>query len=499
LEEDILLDVRGISKRFIAIRALEGVDFSLRRGEIHALVGENGAGKSTFVNIIAGVLSPDDGDIYIEGKYVKINNRREAQKLGVGFVSQEINLCPDVTVAENIFMSAINQSKKIIVNYKNLYKESEKILKLITRIDPKKKVSELKVSEQQVVEIAKEVFPVKCKFLLLDEPTSSLSESEADSLFKIIQRLKKQGKGIVYITHRINEVFSQCDRVTVFRDGRNMGTYEVTKTDRETICNKMVGRKIGNMYPPKKNLYNKVNEVLFEVRNFSDDNIFRDINFKLYNGEILGLAGFVGAGRTEVLQTICGIRSKTKGEVFYKCKKLNINTFADAIKNGIIYFPEDRKNNGLFLNMMVKQNIFAMYTKVVSKKGFINKKLEEKLTKKYIENLNIKCSNINQNVISLSGGNQQKVLFAKSLVVKPKILFMDEPTRGIDVGAKAEMHKLLRQLSNEGVGVIMISSELPELIGMCDRIIVINEGVQCGELIQDKINEKCIIHMASGI
>lgn len=500
MADDIVLEVKGIEKSFTGTKALRGVDFQLKRGEIHALVGENGAGKSTLMNIIDGVLAPDAGEIYVEGKKVEIKNPYEAQRLGIGFVHQEIALCPDVTVAENIFMSALNISRKLKVNYKKLYKDAAQVLKPLANIKPDKFVSELNISNQQIVEIAK-ALSMKCKVLILDEPTAALSESEAESLFKIMQELKQKGIGIIYISHRMAEVFSQCDRVTILRDGNYMGTYNISEIDSKTVVNKMVGREIGNMYPPKRQPEDGQDkkEPLFEVKNFSDGERFKDISFELYEGEILGLAGLVGAGRSEVAQAICGLRQKASGEVFYKGKKLKINNARDSIKNGIVYLTEDRKVQGLFLDMTIKENIAAMELEQVSKRGFIDKKLLSEQGNRYIKLLNIKCRGIDQEVIALSGGNQQKVLISKLLTVKPKIIFMDEPTRGIDVGAKSEIHKLLRQLVNEGIGIVMISSELPEVVGMCDRVVVMREGIQCGEVSEESINEKQIIHLASGI
>jgi ribose transport system ATP-binding protein len=498
LAQQTVLEVKGIQKSFGATRALRGVDFSLRRGEIHALVGENGAGKSTLMNIIDGVFTADAGEIYIDGTLVHIRNPHEAQELGIGFVHQEIALCPHVTVAENIFMSEINNSNNFTVNYKQLYDRAFEILEPMGGIDPKKNVSELSVSNQQVVEIAK-ALSMNCKIIILDEPTSTLTESESIALFKIMKDLKDKGIGIIYISHRMAEVFGECDRVSILRDGTYMGTYDVSQTNSKEVVSKMVGREIGDMYPAKNQKNVKERPVLFEAKNFSDGDYFENISFELREGEILGLAGLIGAGRSEVAQAVCGLRKKLTGEVYYKQNKIDIKNPKDAINNGILYLTEDRKSLGLFLELSIKMNISAMKIRNISKNGLIYRSLEDEQGSNYVELLGIKCASIDKNVSSLSGGNQQKVLMCKLLTVKPKIIIMDEPTRGIDVGAKAEIHKLLRNLVNEGMGVIMISSEMPEIVGMCDRVIIMHEGVLSGEVGPDELNEKRIIQLASGI
>ena len=497
MEPQAVLEVRGIEKSFGATKALRGVNFSLRRGEIHALVGENGAGKSTLMNIIAGVFQADAGEILIDGRQVQIKNPHEAQKLGIGFVHQEIALCPHVTVAENIFISEINNSKKFTVNYKQLYERAAEILRPMADIDPRAIVGDLSVSNQQVVEIAR-ALSTNCKILILDEPTSTLTESESVALFRIMKSLKEKGIGIIYISHRMSEVFGECDRVSILRDGTYIGTYDISQTSPKEVVSRMVGREIGDMYPEKCG-ETPGGPPLFEVRNFSDGIRFRNISFDLREGEILGLAGLVGAGRSEVAQAICGLRKKLSGEVYYKGEKINIGSPKDAIKNGIVYLTEDRKSLGLFLELSIKANISAMKVKNISKRGLVQKALEDRQAQMYVEMLDIKCSSIDKPVSSLSGGNQQKVLLSKLLTVKPKVIIMDEPTRGIDVGAKAEIHRLLRNLANEGTGIIMISSELPEIIGMCDRVIVMHEGVINGEVGLQELNEKRIIQLASGI
>ena len=405
------------------------MSFQLLKGEVHAIVGENGAGKSTLLNIIAGIFAPDSGEIYIEGKRVEIKNPHEAEKHGIGFVHQEIALCPDVSVAENIFMSEINKNKRFTVNYKKLYDRASKILKPLANINPRKLVADLSISNQQVVEIAK-ALSMNCKIIIFDEPTAALSEKEAESLFKIIRELKSNGIGIIYISHRMAEVFSLCDRVTVMRDGRLIDTKNINETDSKEIVNLMVGREIGDIYPPKRDSSTCSKETIFEIREFSDGKRFQNISFDLKEGEILGLAGLVGAGRSEVAQSVCALNSKISGEVYYQGSRIDIKSPGESIKHGIVYLTEDRKSAGLFLDLSIKWNISAMKLLNVSKKGLIQNHLETNQCDTFIRELGIKCSGMNQNLSSLSGGNQQKVLLAKLLTVKPRIVFMDEPTRG---------------------------------------------------------------------
>ncbi|NLO98761.1 MAG: sugar ABC transporter ATP-binding protein, partial [Clostridiaceae bacterium] len=427
MSENILLEVKGIDKSFGATKALNGMSFQLLKGEVHAIVGENGAGKSTLMNIIAGIFAPDSGEIYIEGKRVEIKNPHEAEKHGIGFVHQEIALCPDVSVAENIFMSEINKNKRFTVNYKKLYDRASKILKPLANINPRKLVADLSISNQQVVEIAK-ALSMNCKIIIFDEPTAALSEKEAESLFKIIRELKSNGIGIIYISHRMAEVFSLCDRVTVMRDGRLIDTKNINETDSKEIVNLMVGREIGDIYPPKRDSSTCSKETIFEIREFSDGKRFQNISFDLKEGEILGLAGLVGAGRSEVAQSVCALNSKISGEVYYQGSRIDIKSPGESIKHGIVYLTEDRKSAGLFLDLSIKWNISAMKLLNVSKKGLIQNHLETNQCDTFIRELGIKCSGMNQNLSSLSGGNQQKVLLAKLLTVKPRIVFMDEPT-----------------------------------------------------------------------
>lgn len=496
--EKYILEVRGIHKSFSKVHVLKGINITLKAGEIHAICGENGAGKSTLMNIIDGVLQPDQGEIRVGERVVKMDNPRVAQDHGIQFVHQEIALCPDVTVAENIYMAEINRAKDKLVKYAALKEKAGEILSTLSDISPGARVGSLNISNQQIVEIAK-ALSMECKILILDEPTAALSESESESLFKILAKLKSQGIGIIYISHRMSEIFTQCDRVTILRDGVSVATHHVSDVDKTTIVNQMVGRELKDIYPPKAEIIDKAKVPVFEVESLSAAEGFQDLNLQLYRGEVLGIAGLMGAGRSEFAQLVCGLRKRENGEVLLNGENCRIRTYKDAIDAGIVYLTEDRKQEGLFLDMPINRNISALDLDNVKKSGLLDSSKEARLSEKYIEMLKVRCRNGNQLIRTLSGGNQQKVLLAKLLTVNPKIIILDEPTRGIDVGAKSEIHQLIRSLANEGIGIIVISSELPEVIGVCDRVMVMHEHRFVGEVTGDEINEQRIIHYASGI
>ncbi len=498
LQEEIVLKVKDINKQFPGTKALTDMSFDLRKGEALGLVGENGAGKSTLMNIISGVLQADSGVIELFGKEIRPISPRDAQNAGIGFVHQELSNCTHLSVAENVFMGRLDlfRSRIGFINYKKLNAETRKYLDIFkSRVRPEQKMRELKVADQQIVEIIKSL-SLNCKILIFDEPTSSLTEVETETLFRLIKELKAQGISILYISHRMVEVFKLCERITVIRDGFFVDTLDTDKTNFEEIVNKMVGRIITNFYPPKSE---KVGDVIFEVKGLEYKGVFKDINFNLREGEILGLSGLVGAGRTEVACSICGIFKLDQGDIYLKNKKVRINTFAEAIRNGITYLTEDRKLQGLFLQMSIKKNITATNLKKVTTGLAINDKLENQYAAEFTKKLNIKIANVEQKVNSLSGGNQQKVMIAKWLYTNPKVLIMDEPTRGIDVGAKSEIHNMLRDLANQGMAIIVISSELPEIIGLCDRVLVMHDGKVTGELSKDELCEERIIALATAI
>ena len=494
----MLLELRGIKKSFGATNALIGVDFSLEAGQIHAVCGENGAGKSTLMKVIDGILQPDVGQIFIEGKQVQIKDPGHAARLGISLVHQEISLCGSASVAENIFMYEINQSKRLLMDYQELQVRAKKIINTLDKeIDTSINVENLTLSNQQLVEIAK-ALALDCKILILDEPTTSLTEVESKSLFKILRSLAKGGIGVVYISHRMAEIFDNCSHITVLRDGASVFNGLVKDTTPDEIISKMVGRDLGKYYPEKsKNIGTKP---LFEVVNVSDASRVNSVSFQILPGEILGIAGLVGAGRSEIAKAICGLTPKTSGSVKINGEAVDSSSYPAALAEGIAYLSEDRKSEGVFLDLSIQSNISSMALSTVQTTVMTVDADKEKVQAEELgKRLKLKASSVTANTSSLSGGNQQKVAIAKLLATRPKIIFMDEPTRGVDVGAKAEIHQVLRQLCNEGVGIAVISSELPEIIGLCDRTIVIRNGTVAGQLSAYETTEESILRMASGM
>ncbi|PKA45106.1 D-xylose ABC transporter ATP-binding protein [Rhizobium sullae] len=494
-----VLTIHGVTKHFGAVTALTDVDFTLERGEVHALCGENGAGKSTLMNIIAGVLQPTEGEIRVDGKVVRISSPAAAQLLGIGLVHQEIALCPDATVAENMFMAATNRRNAPFMNYRALERDAQAVMNRLAAIDVRRKVADLPISSQQFVEIAK-ALTLDCRVLILDEPTAALTETEARQLFAIIRDLKANGISIIYISHRMAEIFSLCDRVTVFRDGRCVCTGHIADITPDEVVRRMVGREITQLYPDKLGADDASGETILEVNNIGDGERFHDVSFNLCKGEILGIGGLIGSGRTEIAEGICGLRSRSAGALRLHGKAQPIRAYSDAVKAGIVYLSEDRKGSGVFLELSIAQNISVLDLKSLTNPiGLLNRRAEAALAEDFARRLSVRMGGIEAPVKALSGGNQQKVALAKQLAVKPKVILMDEPTRGIDVGAKAEIHRLLRELARSGIGIIVISSEMPELLGLCDRVLVIREGRIAGELGPDEMTEEAVIRLASGV
>ncbi|ANT52818.1 sugar ABC transporter ATP-binding protein [Mesorhizobium amorphae] len=494
-----VLQIRSLSKAFGPVHALSGVQFELRRGEVHALCGENGAGKSTLMNMIGGILQPDEGDILIDGKPVTIASPAAAQKIGIALVHQEIALCQDATVAENICMAAINARRAPLMNFQQVHADAEKAMNRLAPIAVRTKVADLSISSQQLVEIAK-ALTLDCKVLILDEPTAALTETEAQRLFAIVRGLKQRGISVIYISHRMAEIFSLCDRVTVFRDGRYVATEAIEATSPNDVVRKMVGREITQLYPDKLPADAKPGRALLSVSGLSDGTRFANVDLELRTGEILGIGGLIGAGRSEIAQTICGLRPATAGSVVLDGKNLAIRSYADAVRAGLVYLSEDRKRSGVFLDLSIAANVSALdLGKLTGRFGLLDRRAEADQATSLARQLGVRMSGIDAAVSTLSGGNQQKVAIAKQLSVAPKVIIMDEPTRGIDVGAKVEIHRLLRDLANRGVGIIVISSELPELIGLCDRVAVVREGRIAGVLGTGQLNEETIIMLASGV
>ena len=497
MSSDVILKISKLSKSFGAVQALREVEFELRRGEIHGIAGENGAGKSTLMNVIDGIHQPDSGEILLDGQPVSVASPAVAQQLGVGFVHQEVALCPDVSVAENIFMSTTNASRAFLLDHKALRRRARKVFAALKDIDPDVLVRDLSISHQQLVEIAK-ALTLNCRILILDEPTAALTERESQILFGVMRTLAAQGISIIYISHRLVEIFANCDRVSVFRDGRYIMTRDVGDITPGDVVNAMVGRVIETLYPEKQSPTEASEEVVLEVRDLGDGIRFHDVSFKLLRGEILGIAGLIGAGRSEIVKGICRLEGEVSGEVWLKGRKLEISHYQESIANGMVYLSEDRKGEGVFLEMPIAANVSALaLSQVASRLSVIDTSRETGQAKRLGKRLDLKYGHIQHPVAVLSGGNQQKVALAKMLSVDPQVIFLDEPTRGVDVGAKAEIHRILRALARSGVGIVVISSELLELIGACDRVLVVREGRISGDVAGDDMTEKRIMHLAS--
>ncbi|CUX49805.1 MULTISPECIES: sugar ABC transporter ATP-binding protein [Agrobacterium] len=494
---EVILSMTNIHKAFGPVRALRNAALELRRGEIHALAGENGAGKSTLMHIIDGILQPDGGEIVLDGKPVKISSPNAANRLGIGFVHQEIALCPEISVAENMFMSQTGQSRSWFMNYRDLEKRAAIVLREIGDIDPSRRAGDLSISQQQIVEIAK-ALTLDCRILILDEPTAALTETEAQTLFRIMHRLAERGIAIVYISHRMAEIFEHCDRITVMRDGCHIRTENIADISPEEVVNSMVGRVLDKLYPPKLSEDEKSDDVILSVRGLNERKRVFDVDFDLRRGEILGLAGLIGAGRSEIARAVCRLEGKPRGEVTLRGRPLRLKDYRDSIREGLVYLSEDRKGDGLFLNMSIASNVSALdIGRVSNGMGFIERRKEMKRADELGRRLKLRANSIGDAVSTLSGGNQQKVALAKMLSVEPEVIFLDEPTRGVDVGAKAEIHRQIRELAREGVGVVVISSELPELIGVSDRVLVVREGRITGEVEGDDMTEEKIMQLAS--
>ncbi len=487
--------MRGINKSFSGNAVLKNCGFSLDDGEIHALMGENGAGKSTLMKILTGVYTKDSGNILVDGKEVSYKNPQEAEKDGIVFIHQELNVLYDLTVEENMFIGKEIHNKFGICDTKAMRKEVNRILDILgIKIDPACVMEDLSVGQQQMIEIAKALM-LDAKVLIMDEPTAALTESETNILFDVIRSLKQKGVSIIYISHRMEEIFELCDRVTILRDGEYIGTKNVGQTDISELVKMMIGREIGERYP-ERNV--KLGEVLFEVKNLCHDKVFKNISFTVRAGEVLGVAGLMGAGRTEIMQSIFGNMPGMSGQIFLDGKEIHIKSPLDAIKNGLGFITEDRKIEGLMLEDSIRKNISLVNLKKISRNGVINTGDEISLSNKGIKDVNIKCLGPDDLCKSLSGGNQQKVVFAKWIFSNPRVLILDEPTRGVDVGAKKEIYNLINEMVEKGVAVIMVSSELPEVLGMSDRIMVIHEGEIGGFIDKKDANQEKIMILATG-
>jgi ribose transport system ATP-binding protein len=489
------VEMRNIRKSFPGVQALDGVDLNIRPGEVLALVGENGAGKSTLIKILCGAHHADAGEIFIQGEKAHIRSPQDARALGIVAIYQELSLFPNMSVAENILISRIPKRHRFpMVNWSRLRQQARVALDTIgARFDPSVRLGDLSVAGQQMVEIARAASS-DARVIVMDEPTSALSEHEVETLFQIITTLKKRGVAIIYITHRLEEVSRVADRITVLRDGKYIGDLPIAEATKEKIVQMMVGRAL-NLFPKEPA---PIGEEVMRVEDFSRKDAFSDISFSVRKGEILGVAGLMGAGRTEIARAIFGIDPKDSGEVFVEGKKVTIDSPIDAIRSGLGLVPEDRKLQALVLSMAVRENITLAHLRDFAKVGIVSKAKERREAGRHVQELDIRTPSVEQKVANLSGGNQQKVVIAKWLGVKPKVLMLDEPTRGIDVGAKAAIHLLMCKLAASGVGIVMISSELPEIMAMSDRIVVLHEGRITARLDREEATQDRIMMAATG-
>jgi len=497
---EYVLEMSGISKSFPGVKALDRVGIRVRPGTVHALMGENGAGKSTLMKCLFGIYHMDEGEVLLNGEKVTIINPDDALHKGLAMVHQELQPIPERSIAENIFCGRFITKKYgplQVVDHKSMYEEAGRLLKEVhMEYDPKKKLGTLSISQMQSVEIAKAV-SMDAKVVIMDEPTSSLTETEVEALFRIINELRSKGVAIIYISHKMDEILRISDEVTIMRDGQYVGTWLSKEMTTDMIIAKMVGRELTNIYPPRDN---RPGEVILEVKNLTSilPNSFKDVSLKLRRGEILGLGGLVGAQRTELMEAIFGIRHTTSGEIIYKGKPLKIKRPQDAIRNGIGLITEDRRGTGIFGVLSIADNVAIASIEQYLDAGFIlNTKKVEKLVQENVEKLSIKTPSSKTLIQSLSGGNQQKVIISRWLANNPDILIMDEPTRGIDVGAKYEIYQIMIQLAKQGKAIVMISSEMSELLGMSDRIAVMCNGQITGEMTGDEATQEKIMYYAT--
>lgn len=492
-----ILSLDNITKTFPGTLALDKVNFELKAGEVHAIIGENGAGKSTLIKIISGIHQPDSGNIYLNGKSVIFKNSLIAQKNGIATIYQEPTIFPDLSVSENVYMGHHDYNPITRhIRWKNIYNSTIKLLEsLEVKLDPRTMVKNLSTANQQLVEIVK-ALSHNSQILIMDEPTSSLTLSEIKDLFKIIKHLKNSGTSIIFISHRIEEVFEIADRVTVLRDGRYIDTRDVSSVTIDELIQMMVGRILKDLFPK---IMVERGESLLQVEALTKKGQFCNISFELYKGEILGLSGLIGAGRSEVARAIFGLENPDSGKIFIDGKQVHIRNPGMAMNYGLAYLPEDRQHQGLILPMDITSNITLPILNQFLKMGLIDTGKETQVSKKYADMLDVRASGLWRSVMELSGGNQQKVVLAKWLATNPRVLILDEPTRGIDVGAKASVHKFMGELVSRGIAIIMISSELPEILGMSDRIIVMCEGKITAEFTRKEATQDKLLSAAVGL
>ena len=489
------IEMRGIDKLFGSNQVLKQAGFTLESGEVHALMGENGAGKSTLMKILTGVYTKDAGTVLVDGKEVNYKNPQEAEKAGIVFIYQELNVMFDLTVEENLFMGKEIHGKFGICDKKAMQKKAQEALNILgVNISPKTVMAELSVGQQQMVEICKALM-ADAKVIIMDEPTAALTQSETVALFKVIESLRKKGVSMVYISHRMEEIFELCDRITVLRDGSYIGVKNIPETNMNEIVKMMIGREIGERYP-SRNV--KIGKEVLKVKELTRKGTFHDVNFSVRAGEVLGVSGLMGAGRTEIMQAIFGNLSYEIGTIEIDGKEVKISNPRQAMEHGIGFITEDRKTEGLMLDKSIRENISLCNLRRISKSSVISREAEKNMVAEAIKDLHIKCFGSYHECNNLSGGNQQKVVLAKWILTNPKILILDEPTRGVDIGAKKEIYSIINKLAAQGVAIIMVSSELPEVLGMSDNIMVVREGEVRGIISYEEANQERVMTLATG-
>ena len=489
------IELKNIHKAFGSNEVLKGVNLTLKSGEVHALMGENGAGKSTLMNILTGIHKQDKGQIFVDGQEVSFKNPLEAEAHGIAFIHQELNIWPNLSILENLFMMHSITNGMGVLDFKAMRKlAEEKCREIEIELPLDMEAGECSVGQQQMTEIVRNLL-VDAKVVIMDEPTAALTERETEKLFEVMRSLKKRGVAMVYISHRMEEVTANCDTITVMRDGVSVATKSVKEYGMEQIIRDMVGRSITEFYPDRRN---KSAEVILEVKSFNQTGVFRDVSFNLRKGEILGVAGLMGAGRTEIMRAIFGVDPHESGELVFKGEPLKITKPEDAIKAGMAFVTENRKTEGLILDFSILRNIALPSVDTFAKNSVINFGKLSGFADEMAKKLGVKAHSLELEAGALSGGNQQKVVIAKWVGMKPDVIIMDEPTRGIDVGAKRDIYELMNELTASGVSIIMVSSELPEVLGMSDRILVVHEGRIAGELLRDEADQEKIMTLATG-
>lgn len=489
------IELKNIHKAFGSNEVLKGVNLTLKSGEVHALMGENGAGKSTLMNILTGIHKQDKGQIFVDGQEVSFKNPLEAEAHGIAFIHQELNIWPNLSILENLFMMHSITNGMGVLDFKAMRKlAEEKCREIEIELPLDMEAGECSVGQQQMTEIVRNLL-VDAKVVIMDEPTAALTERETEKLFEVMRSLKKRGVAMVYISHRMEEVTANCDTITVMRDGVSVATKSVKEYGMEQIIRDMVGRSITEFYPDRRN---KPAEVILEVKSFNQPGVFRDVSFNLRKGEILGVAGLMGAGRTEIMRAIFGVDPHESGELVFKGEPLKITKPEDAIKAGMAFVTENRKTEGLILDFSILRNIALPSVDTFAKNSVINFGRLSGFADEMAKKLGVKAHSLELEAGALSGGNQQKVVIAKWVGMKPDVIIMDEPTRGIDVGAKRDIYELMNELTASGVSIIMVSSELPEVLGMSDRILVVHEGRIAGELLRDEADQEKIMTLATG-